>query len=105
MMAVVSHFFDLEEHHEDRGQTAGARGERGVHRHATDAGVIHDRERRAGVEAVPAEPEDQAADDGDGEIVRKHRPAAVTLELATQPGPKHDGAGDRNPSADRVHDG
>ena len=31
--------------------------------------------------------------------------AAVTLELATQPGPKHDGAGDRDPSADRVHDG
>ena len=41
----------------------------------------------------------------DGEIVRQHRAAAVTLELATEPRPKHDGAGDGDPAADRVHDG
>ena len=62
-------------------------------------------ERRAGVEAVPAEPQDQTADDGDREIVRQHRAAAVALELATQPRPKQMRAGDGDPAADRVHDG
>ena len=41
-----------------------------------------------------------------GEIVWKHRrAAAVALERATQSGPQHDGARDRDPSADGMYNG
>src|SRR5215831_1806810 len=95
----------LRPRHENRSQTAGTSGERRICSHAADAGVIHNGERRAWVEAVPAEPENQTTYDRDGEIVRRHWPATVALELAAQPGAKHDGSGDRHPAADGMHNG
>jgi hypothetical protein len=74
-------------------QTAGAGGEGGIAGDAADAAEVHRRQRGTGVEAVPAEPEEESADDADDQIVRQHGAAAVALELATQPGPKHDAAG------------
>ncbi len=83
MIAPASHFFVAEVDEEDRRQTTCARGERGVCRDAADSNEVHGRERRTGIKAVPAEPQNKPADNRDGEIVRKHRAAAVTLEPAT----------------------
>ena len=60
--------------------------------------------RAAGIESVPAEPQDQSAADGDGQIVRQHGSAAVTFELAAQARTENDGTGQRDESADGVHD-
>ena len=86
------------------GEPGGASRQRRVGRDAADAGEIHRRERGAGVEAVPAEPQDQAAGCGDGEIVRQHRAAAVALELAAEPWAENDGAGQGDEAADGVND-
>ena len=75
----MSHFF-VWKYITKIGQAAGAGGERGIGGHATDAGVVHQRQRRRGVEPAPAEPEDQAADDGNRIVAA--RAAAITLELA-----------------------
>src|SRR5262249_52393058 len=84
--------------------TAGARGERGIHGHATDTGRVHDRKGRARIKAVPAKPQDQTTDDGDREIMRQHRATTVALECATQAGTKADCACQGDPATDRVND-
>ena len=50
---------------EHRRQPAGRRRERGVGGDPADAERVDGRQRAAGVEAVPAEPQDDAADGGD----------------------------------------
>ena len=69
---------------EHRRQPRGAGGQRGVGGNPPDSLKVHCRERAAGVEAVPAEPQDQAPNSGDHEIVRQHWAAAVALEAPSQ---------------------
>ena len=90
---------------EHRDQAAGAGRQRGVGGDPADALEVHGRQRRAGVEAVPAEPQDDAADGGDGQVVRRRRAAAVALELAAEARSEGDGAGEGDDAADGVHDG
>ena len=66
--------------------------QRGVGGNAADADEVHRRERAAGIESVPAEPQNQAAGGGDRQIVRQHRAAAIALELAAQARSEHDRA-------------
>ena len=68
-------------------------------------GSVERRERAAGVEAVPAEPEDQAADRAQDDVVRRHRATAVALEDAAETRTEGDRAGQRDRAADGVHDG
>ena len=91
-----------EEH--DR-QTAGTRRERRVGRDAADTAEVHRRQRAAGVEPVPTEPEDHAADRGDRHVVTGRHPSAVPLELATETRTERDRAGQGDHAADGVHDG
>ncbi len=88
----------------DGGKARRAGGEGGVGGDAADADEVHGRECAAGIEAVPAEPEDQSAADGDGEIVRQHGSAAIALECAAEPWTENDGAGQGNESADGMYD-
>src|SRR6185312_9939611 len=71
---------------------------------AADAGGVHGRQRAARVEPVPPEPEDDAADRRDGQVVAGHGAATVTLELATDARAQDDGAAQRDHAADRVDD-
>ena len=66
---------------------------------------VQRRQRAARVEAVPAEPQDQAADRAEDDVVRQHRAAAVALEDAAEARTEGDGAGQRDRAADGVHDG
>src|SRR5690348_8514977 len=66
-----------------RGETSGACGEGCVCGNSTDADEIHRRERAAGIEAIPAKPQNETATDGDGQIVGEHGLAAVALKFAT----------------------
>src|SRR5581483_10145080 len=61
--------------------------------------------RAAGVEAVPAEPEEEPADRRDGQIVRQHGAAAVALEPPAEARAERDRAREGDEAADRVHDG
>ena len=88
-----------------RGQTSGSRGECGVGGHSADARGVDRRQRAAGVEPVPAEPQDHAADGGDRQVVARWQPAAVALELAAEAWAEHDRAGEGDHAAHRVHDG
>src|SRR6266849_3257900 len=54
----------------------------------------------ARVETVPAKPQDQAAADGDGQVVRQHGRSAISLESATEARTKYDGASQGDKSAD-----
>ena len=87
----------------DGGESGRASGEGGVGGDAADADKVHGRKRAAWVEAVPAEPQDQSAGDGNGEVVRQHGSAAVALELAAQPRAQNDRAGQSDESADGVN--
>ena len=87
-----------------RGQARRARGERRVGGDATDALEVHRRERAAGIEAVPAEPEDQATYRGDHQIVRQHRGAAIALEPAAEARAQRDGSGESDEAADGMDD-
>ena len=73
---------------EHRGEAGGARGERRVGGDPPDAFEVHRGERAARIEAVPAEPQDQAADGRDAQIVRQHGSTAVALEAAADAGPR-----------------
>jgi len=66
---------------------------------------IHRGEDGSGIEAVPAEPEQQATGCGNGEIVRKHGTAAIALERASETRSKDDGTGKRNHAAYGVDNG
>ena len=90
---------------EHGGETCGACSQRGVGRDATDADEVHGGERRAGIESIPAKPEQQAARCRDREIVGQHRAAAVAFELAPQAWPQDDGSGQRYHAADGVDHG
>ena len=85
-------------------ESGRARGEGGVGGDAADADKVHRRKRAAGIESVPAEPENQSAADGDGQIMRQHGSAAIALEFAAEPRAQNDRAGQRDESADGVHD-
>ena len=88
-----------------RRQTSGRGGERGVGRHTADARGVDGRQRAAGVEAVPAEPQDDATDGGDRQVVTRWQAASVSLELAAESRPEDDRAGEGDHAAHRVHDG
>ena len=79
--------------HEHGGETGGAGGQRGVGGDAPDAFKVHGGKGGAGVESVPAEPQNQTAGAGDGEIVRHHWSTAVAFEAAAQARAENDGAG------------
>ena len=85
-------------------KTRRAGGQGGVCGNAADADEVHGRKRAAGIEPVPAEPEDQSAADGDGQVVRQHGSAAIALECAAEARPENDGAGDGNEAADGMYD-
>src|SRR5438445_13672480 len=89
----------------DGREPSGASGQRGVGRDPADVLPVHGRQRRARVEAVPAEPEDHATDGADGEVVGGQRATAVPLEDPPETGPKGDGAAKGDEPADGVHDG
>ena len=88
---------------EHRGEPGGAGRERRVGGDAADALEVHRRQRAARVEPVPAEPQDEAADGRDRQVVRHHGAAAVALELPAEARAEHDRAGQRDESADAVH--
>ena len=69
---------------DQRGQSGRASSERRVEGHPSNASRVEGGERAARVEAVPAEPQDQAARRSDDEIVRRHRAATVPLEHSAQ---------------------
>ena len=100
-----SHFCDLGIDVQDGDQAGGAGGERGVRRHPADAFPVHGRQGRAGVEPVPAEPQDDATEGTEGQVVGRHWAAAVALELPSEAGPQDDAAGEGDDAADGVHDG
>ena len=87
------------------GEASRTSCERGVGGDAPDANEVHRRQRRTGIESIPSEPEDQSSGSGDGQIVRKHRCAAIAFEFASESRPKHVGAGERDETANRVHHG
>src|SRR5436305_4955823 len=89
----------------DRREAGGAGSQRRVHRDPPDPAEVHGREGRAGVEPVPAEPQDHAAEGADGEVVGREWTAAVPLERSAQAGPESDAAGQGDDSADGVHHG
>ena len=90
---------------EHRGQPAGRGGQGGVGGHPADAVGVERRQRAAGVEPVPAEPQDDAAEGGEVEVVARRHAAAVALELAAEAGPEDDRAGEGDHAAHRVDDG
>src|SRR5205085_6746211 len=59
----------------------------------------------ARVEAVPPEPENQAADRAQDDVVRQRRTAAVAGEHAAQAWAEHDGASKGDCAANRMDDG
>ena len=87
---------------EDGHHPAGAGGQRGVGGHPADALEVHGRQRGAGVEPVPPEPQDDGADGPDDEVVGRHWPAAVPLEPPPEPGSQRDGAEQGDEPADGV---
>src|SRR5207249_8517240 len=76
---------------------------RGVRSDASDAVEVHRRQRRAGIEPVPAEPQDDCADRADREVVWRQGTAAVPLEHPSQTGAERYRTGERDESADRVY--
>src|SRR5205823_3948177 len=96
---------DLRVQREHRREATGGGRERRVGGDSADTTGVEGRQRGARVEAVPAEPQDDAADRGDGEVVRGRHAAAVALEHATDAGPEDDGAGEGGAAADGVDDG
>src|SRR6185369_16002102 len=84
------------------GEARGAGRESCVGRYASDALEVHRGKRAAWIEAIPAEPQEQSARGGDGQIVGQHRSAAIALEPAAEPRSENDRAGESNETADRV---
>src|SRR4051794_22059347 len=66
----------------DRALPPAARGGGGVARPRAEAPEAHRRRRAAGFDPAPAKPQDDPADHAHDQVVRQHRAAAVTLELA-----------------------
>src|SRR5579871_4025599 len=89
---------------EHRDKSGSGCRERGVGCDAADPLEVHGRQRRAGVEAVPAEPENHATDGCDRHVVTGRKAAAVTLELATNARPEGNRTGKGDETTDRVHD-
>ena len=89
---------------EERRQAGRARGQRGVERHAADALRVERRQRAAGIEAVPAEPQNQPAHGAQDDVVRQRRAAAVAPEDAAEARTERNRADERNRAADAVHD-
>ena len=85
-------------------QTRRAGSERGIGGDATNPVKIHRRKRAAGIESIPAKPEQQSARKRDGQVVRQHGSAAIAFEGSSQTRPKHDGAGESDEATDRVND-
>src|SRR5262249_38686988 len=79
--------------------------QRRIGSNATDTLEIHRRERGTGVKAVPTKPQDQAADGRHHEVVRQHRAAAVTFELASYTRAKNNRSGQGDKSSYRMNDG
>src|SRR3954452_1994304 len=67
-----------------RREAARRRRQRGVGGDPADAERVDRRQRAARVEAVPAEPQDDATEGGDVEVVTGRHAAAVTLEPPTE---------------------
>jgi hypothetical protein len=77
----------------------------GVRCDPTDAAGVDRRERAPGVEPVPPEPEDDAAERGESDVVAGRHPATIAPELAPEAGPEDDRAGEGDHAAHRVDDG
>src|SRR5205807_2247337 len=88
---------------EHGGQTSSARRKRCIRGDSADALEVHRGKGAAGVEAVPAEPEEKSARCRNGQVMRHHRTAAVTLECASKARPKYDRTGQCYESADGVY--
>src|SRR5262249_25603489 len=63
------------------------------------------RERAAGVETVPAEPEHQTAERAEDDVVRWHWATTVALEDATETRAEHNRTCQRNHATDGVNNG
>ena len=87
-------FLHAGERVEERRQACRTRRHCRVEGHAADTLRVHRRQRAAGVEPVPAEPQDQAADRAEDDVVRQHGAAAVTGEHAAKTRAERDGAGE-----------
>ena len=70
-----------------------------------DALPVHGRQRGAGVEPVPTEPQDHATDGAPREVVGRHWSTTVTLEHSAETGSECDRTGEGDHAADGVHDG
>ena len=87
----------------DRGCYAATGGAEGGGDGDVGNGLVH-RQHRAGVEAIPADPEDQAAEGGNRQVVAGNRLGLAFHELA-DPGAQDDRADDAGPGADGMHKG
>src|SRR5258708_18662741 len=88
---------------EQRGQASGTGSQRRIKRDSANTLNIHRGECAAGVEAVPAKPQDQAAARADDQIVRGHWATAIPLENTAQAWAKYNGSGQRDRAADGVN--
>src|ERR1700730_15473281 len=84
---------------DDRSETGSASSESCIGGDSADAYKIHGRERAPGIEPVPAKPKNEAATDGDSQIMRQHGPTPVALECAAQPWAENDRARQSDESA------
>ena len=105
MLMPTSHFLDRGYTQITADQRTGTGRERRVGGDAADALEVHRRERAAGVEPVPTEPEDDATERGQRHVVTGWHAATVTLELPAETGPERDRPGDGEHATDRVDDG
>ena len=79
-------------------------GDAGVGRHHGELRTSVDGEGRGGVEAEPAEQQDERAEHGHRDVVAGQGPGlAVLVELADA-GPEHDGTGEGRDTTHGVHD-
>ena len=78
-------------------------GDRGVRRHHCEPDVGH-RERRGGVEAEPAEQQDERAEHGHRDVVRPECSRLAVLAVLADAGTEDDRARESGDAAHRVHD-
>src|SRR6185437_5754027 len=86
-------------------EACSASSEGSVGSYTTNAFEIHRGKCASRIETIPAEPEQQAAASGNGEVVRHHGTAAVALELASQSRSENDRSGKSDETADRMNHG
>src|SRR5262249_16458270 len=81
------------ERDEQRGQAGRTCRHRGVEGDTRNALNVERGQRAARIEAVPAKPEDQAANGAEDDVVRQHRAASIAREDAAETRTKRNGAG------------